>query len=31
MYLWLVHGIAIDRDKATRALAVALHATLHRD
>ena len=31
MYLWLVDGIAIDRDKATRALAVALHATLHRD
>jgi len=31
MYLWLVHGIAIDRVKATRALAVALHATLRRD
>ena len=31
MYLWLVHGIAIDRDKATRALAESLHATLRRD
>jgi AcrR family transcriptional regulator len=28
MYLWLVHGAVIDRKKATRALAEALHATL---
>jgi AcrR family transcriptional regulator len=28
MYLWLVQGLAIDRTKAARALAVALHATL---
>jgi len=30
MYLWLVHGAVIDRNRATRALAEALHATLTR-
>jgi AcrR family transcriptional regulator len=28
MYLWLVNGVEVDRHKATRALARALHATL---
>lgn len=28
MYLWLAHGVPIDRNKATRALAQALLATL---
>jgi AcrR family transcriptional regulator len=28
MYLWLVHGLDLDRKKATRALASALYGTL---
>jgi AcrR family transcriptional regulator len=28
MYMWLVQGLEVDRNKATRALAESLHATL---
>jgi len=31
MYLWLVHGVPIERKKATRALAEALRATILSD
>jgi AcrR family transcriptional regulator len=29
MYLWLIHGIDVDRTKITRALAEQYHATIH--
>jgi AcrR family transcriptional regulator len=29
MYLWLIHGIDVDRAKITRALAEQYHATIH--